>query len=311
MFEPEDLIRMYFTETLSEAARIEFEALQSSGHITADDLAEWMAIADATKLSAQRIAISLPPLPDLPLTSVHYARQTAYKESEMINTFNKTHPHPYSRTRTRLSITWLFSFTLMFILMSLFLVLLIQPHTPTSTLATLDQALSTEASIPAHLVAYDVIGNEADLSVFRQIVDASPEYLALMQSTTPQIIIAPTNGNIPDWESLMGTQAGHAWLEGLIQHGESLRLVPHAELSLFRIVGLESGGAVIIVNEDASTLNNAVVHVIQEGETLFSIATRYNVSMDDLMALNSQLDQEQSLTVGNIIIIKIDAQAWN
>jgi hypothetical protein len=311
MFEPEDLIRMYFTETLSEAARIEFEALQSSGRITADDLAEWMAIADATKLYAQRIAISLPPLPDLPLTPVHYTRQTAYQESEMINSFDKTHPHPYSRSRTRQSITWLFSFTLMFILMGLFLVLLIQPHTPTSTLATLDQALSTEVPIPAHLVAYDVIGNEADLSVFRQIVDASPEYLALMQSTTPQIIIAPTNGNIPDWEALMGTQAGHAWLEGLIQYGESLRLVPHAELSLSRIVGLESGGAVIIVNEDVSTLNNAVVHVIQEGETLFSIATRYNVSMDDLMALNSQLDQEQPLTVGNIIIIKTNILVSN
>ncbi len=52
--------------------------------------------------------------------------------------------------------------------------------------------------------------------------------------------------------------------------------------------------------------DNAVVHVVQAGDTLYGIALQYNVPLDDLYKLNN-LTRESVLNLGQEIIVKVGA----
>jgi hypothetical protein len=297
MFELEDLIRMYITGTLSKVARDEFEALRASGQITPEDLAEWQFIAEATRLRAERHALSVPPLPSL-LPAHHNGKRTD-KEQNPMNSITLTYPRTRRTPQQRLSIAWVLSVVLLVVVL---MIMLNQPRNQPSGFTTLSQSTATEAPVTVQ-TAYDVIRDNPDLSLFRQILESAPEYLTLLQSNRPQLVLAPVDSSITNPQTLIGAEAGRAWLERLIRSGESLTDEFDAGMPL-RIVGLQGGGAVVIIDAAVSIPNNAVVHIIQAGDTLLSISMNYGVSVDTLFELNPGIEQGQYPTVGQLLIIR-------
>ena len=66
-----------------------------------------------------------------------------------------------------------------------------------------------------------------------------------------------------------------------------------------------------VENQDASTVNTAKapsanVHVVEQGETLYGLAKRYGVTIDDLIALNP--DAEKGLKIGQKLNIPTSEQ---
>jgi LysM repeat protein len=62
------------------------------------------------------------------------------------------------------------------------------------------------------------------------------------------------------------------------------------------------------VQEETVTVNEPVTHIIQDGDSLFTVAQRYNVSLDDLAATNT-LDVNALLSPGATLIIPVEDTA--
>ena len=62
------------------------------------------------------------------------------------------------------------------------------------------------------------------------------------------------------------------------------------------------------VQEDTVFVNEPVTHIIQAGDSLFTVAQRYNVSLDDLAATNT-LDVNALLSPGATLIIPVEDTA--
>lgn len=62
------------------------------------------------------------------------------------------------------------------------------------------------------------------------------------------------------------------------------------------------------VQEETLIVNEPVSHIIQTGDTLFTVAQRYNVSLDDLAAANN-LDVNALLSPGVTLIIPLEDTA--
>lgn len=78
------------------------------------------------------------------------------------------------------------------------------------------------------------------------------------------------------------------------------------ELIVSKIYKPTSGVNTVEVQEVKST-SSVSTHVVKTGETLYSLSKKYNVSVDELKALNPQLD-ETGLNIGDTLKIKKESQ---
>ncbi len=292
MFEPEDLIRMYLDGTLTDADRTRFDALVATGQISAEDIAAWQAIADAVKHRAHQHAYTLPPLPVLPLNNAYKQEQ---KLMDILDNKEKMRPPRTRPFQPPSLMTFVMRISVAVLLIAIvFGVWIFTQSEVVSTFTTLQVRLDdhsavaipsvdTQVEISVPQTAYEAILADADLTHFAQILENTATYRELLQSDEAVIVIAPNDDTLPEMliESYINNEI---WLSELIRHGEGLSTTIPNWAVPYRIIGLQNGGAVIVVSGEIPP--QMIYHTVESGDTLVSIAARYEMPFANLLAIN-------------------------
>ncbi len=120
----------------------------------------------------------------------------------------------------------------------------------------------------------------------------------------------PDTGRITASESIKQTVSGHE-LTHMVNQGETLYGIALkygiTVDELKKLNGLENEqintGQILIVGRKTQTVNNSVTsHTVQKGETLYSIAKKYGLGVDELKLLNKL--SSDSINPGQVLIIR-------
>jgi LysM repeat protein len=103
------------------------------------------------------------------------------------------------------------------------------------------------------------------------------------------------------------SEDGEAPLETPAASGELFQLDTEGELE--DAIETDPAAAESVDGQDETLIvNEPTTHIIQAGDTLFTVAQRYNVSLDDLAAVNN-LDVNAPLSPGSTLIIPLEGTA--
>lgn len=230
----EDLILRQATgDSLSERERDELDAHLADCAICRRSVADWQAIAEATRHHAAESATTLPPLPHLHRHAAnghHNHRNRIEQETESMTVTTLPRNRGWHQTRpTTGGRQWLYAAALVAAIAGAMLVFSFnnQPDPQPAMLAATTE--ETEEPVPVitatplpptvpppavrgvdydpfsgdaadSLLAlddptpYDILRLDERLSIFLQLVEADAETLALLQSDTPVIVNAPMDG---------------------------------------------------------------------------------------------------------------------
>lgn len=75
---------------------------------------------------------------------------------------------------------------------------------------------------------------------------------------------------------------------------------PRADYVAYRFVFLEDGSGTVT---DSGTSGSARTHVVKSGETLWEIASLYDTTAQQLLALNSWIQNPNKLTTGKQVLL--------